>query len=168
MGRTGITTAQREWLISIAQAALAAEHVWPNMAGCEAALESSYGQSALARQDNNLFGMKQHVHPVAGTVILPTHEVLSGVDVMVKAAFVKYATIAECFEDRMETLLRLAPHYPHYAAALTATDSAVYIQEVSKSWSTDPTRASKVLAIYGEAFPYGNTEAVNDVMAGEN
>lgn len=132
-------------------AATQAGHVFPHMAAAEAALESGYGKSGLAALDNNLFGMKQHSHPEYGTVNLPTKEFESGQWVTVEAAWVKYPDWASCFLDRMATLTRLAPVYPHYAAALAATDPITYLSEVSATWSTDPERAAKVLAIYQEA-----------------
>jgi flagellum-specific peptidoglycan hydrolase FlgJ len=141
---------QIEWLGNVAAEAAKAEHVHPDMAACEAALESGFGSSALAREGNNLFGMKQHMHPIFGTVILPTREFLNDQWVEVNCKWVKYETMEECFADRMETLYRLRDAYPHYGLALAATDPIVYINEVSQSWSTDPARSAKVQAIYHE------------------
>lgn len=119
------------------------------MAAAEAALESNYGQSELARDANNLFGMKQHFHPVYQTMTLPTREFEKGEWEKVPGArWVKYPDLASCFADRLSTLKRLAPVYPHYAAALDASDPYGYINEVSATWSTDPLRAAKVIAIY--------------------
>jgi flagellum-specific peptidoglycan hydrolase FlgJ len=132
-------------------------HIFPAMAACEAALESTYGASGLAKSDNNLFGMKQHKHPVFGTHSLPTREWV-GVDkdtdsvkdgwIVVNAAWVSYPTWSDCFADRMATLQRLASVYPHYKAALDAPDAGSFVVEVSKTWSTDPNRGAKVLEIY--------------------
>jgi len=133
---------------SVADAAKAAEHVWPDMASSEAALESGYGASALARESNNLFGLKQRSHPIYGSVMMPTREFLNGLWTEVNVEFVKYDTLAECFEDRMETLTRLRNVYPHYDAALKAADPVTYIFQVSASWSTDPLRSQKCLDIY--------------------
>lgn len=145
-----ITNQQRSWLDETYKEALASAHVWPQMAACEAALESGFGSSKLARVDLNLFGMKQHEHPTYGTVQLPTREFLDGQWEIVEDNFVKYDSLEECFDDRMATLKRLAPHYAHYAAAISAPSAIDYVNEVSKSWSTDPARASKVIAIYND------------------
>ena len=139
---------QEQFLRKAWQAAVDAHHIFPEMAACEAALESGYGHSQLATQDNNLFGMKQHLHPLYGTVSLPTREFLSGEWEAVEANWVKYPDWQSCFEDRMQTLRRLAPVYSHYRAALAAPDKESYITQVSLTWSTDPKRAEKVLAIY--------------------
>jgi hypothetical protein len=48
----------------------------------------------------------------------------------------------------MELLHRLAASYPEYQAALAATTGHDFIVHVSRSWSTDPDRAGKVLSVY--------------------
>lgn len=143
-----MTDAQKQFLDKASAAASQATHPFPRMAAVEAALESGYGLSGLASEDNNLFGMKQHVHPIYGTVSLPTHEFEKGEWIEVDADWVKYPDWQTCFFDRLATLTRLQMAYPHYNAALRAQDVETYIREVSASWSTDPQRANKCLAIY--------------------
>jgi flagellum-specific peptidoglycan hydrolase FlgJ len=139
---------KKQFLDKARAQAIQSGHVFPDMAACEAALECGFATSALAIKYNNLFGMKQHEHPVYGTVVLPTKEFLNHGWVVVNASWVTYPDYASCFKDRMDTLQRLQHVYPHYGAALSATDPITYINEVSKSWSTDPDRAAKVIAIY--------------------
>jgi flagellum-specific peptidoglycan hydrolase FlgJ len=143
---------EQQFLVRMATAAKAAGHIFPEMAACEAALESGFGKSGLAALDNNLFGMKQHKHPVYGTHVLPTKEFENGEWITVQALWVKYPDYTTCFTDRMATLTRLAPAkgFEHYAAALAAKDAQTYVREVSAKWSTDPHRADKVLVIYEE------------------
>lgn len=151
-----MNTAQLEFLKSAADQAARAGHPFPRMAAAEAALESNYGNSELARDACNLFGMKQHAHPIYGTLTLPTREWENGPDghaidgrwTTVGAKWVSYPTWAACFADRKATLGRLANAYPHYAAALRAQDPQTYITEVSRSWSTDPERGAKCLSIF--------------------
>jgi flagellum-specific peptidoglycan hydrolase FlgJ len=145
-----MTPQQKDFLRRAYAAAKAAGHVFPEFAACEAALESGFGHSQLASQDRNLFGMKQHQHPVFGTATLPTREFLSDKWVTLNSNWIVYPEWSDCFADRMATLKRLAPNYPHYAAALRAPDGASFVEEVSKTWSTDPQRGEKVLAIYNE------------------
>jgi lysozyme len=153
-----MNTTQRNFLDRATAEAVKASHPFPRMAAAEAALESNWGNSSLARDDNNLFGTKQHAHPIFGTVNLPTREWVNGPDghstdgrwVSVTAHWVQYPDWAACFGDRLATLQRLANAYPHYAAALRAPDPQTYIAEVSKTWSTDPDRGKKVLSIYQE------------------
>jgi flagellum-specific peptidoglycan hydrolase FlgJ len=143
-----ISAQEQGWLLITYEAAIKSGHIYPAMAACEAALESDWGRSVLAVKALNVFGCKQHVHPEYGTLNLPTREFLDHAWVTVEAAWIEFPDLATCFTDRMATLTRLAPHYPHYAAALAAKDPVTYINQVSMSWSTDPQRATKVLSIY--------------------
>jgi flagellum-specific peptidoglycan hydrolase FlgJ len=137
-----------EFLPKALAEAKAAGHIFPGFAAAEAALESAWGRSKLAVEANNLFGQKQHTHPDHGTLILPTKEFLSGRWVTVSAEWEKFDSWRESFSARMDTLRKLAPKYPHYANALAATTGEKFVEEVSKSWATDPNRAAKVLATY--------------------
>ena len=141
---------QRAFLDKATAEAQKVNHPFPQMAAAEAALESSWGNSQLAREANNLFGMKQHAHPVCGTVTLPTQEFLDGKWMACSARWVEYPDWSACFADRLATLQRLSNAYPHYKAAIEAQDPETFIREVSKTWSTDPRRAEKVLSIYQE------------------
>lgn len=160
---------QRRWVFVVVGLAESVKHIYPRMAACEAALESDYGDSVLARLGFNLFGMKQHKHSIYGTVNLPTKEYLQGEWKGIIGRWVEYPNIEECFADRMQTLIRLRDVYPSYQAALLAKTPEDYIREVSKTWSTDPQRAEKVLAIYKEVFPVpNNSEEVREAVTGEN
>lgn len=139
---------QTHFLTVVYQAAKQSAHIFPGAAAAEAALESEWGLSELAVKDFNLFGQKQQVHPIYGTVHIPTKEFLNHHWVVVDAAWIVFPNWAASFGSRMDTLRRLASAYPHYDAALEATTPEVFVTEVSKSWSTDPDRAKKVLDIY--------------------
>ena len=141
---------QRNFLDRATAEAEKARHPFPKMAAAEAALESNWGNSGLARDANNLFGMKQHAHFIYGTMNLPTREFLNGEWIQAVAHWVKYPDWATCFADRLATLERLSNALPHYKAALNAPDPETYVAEVSKTWSTDPDRGKKVLSIYEE------------------
>lgn len=148
---------QKAFLQKACAEAIKAGHPFARMAACEAALESNYGNSVLAADGNNLFGMKQHCHAVYGTMSLPTREFLNTAWVTVSANWVRYPDWASCFADRLATLQRLANAFPHYSAALHATDPITYVQQVSQTWSTDPQRAAKVISIFND---WGNTPNV--------
>lgn len=142
----------KTWLFNTAAQAASGGHIWSQYAACEAALESNYGQSQLALKGNNLFGQKYRQGCPYGELDLPTREFLNGEWVNTTAHWIAYPDIATCFRDRMATLARLRNGYPHYGNALNATDGVTYVREVSQTWSTDPTRADKVLSIYTEYF----------------
>ena len=127
---------------------MAAGHVFPEFAACEAALESAWGQSRLATEANNLFGQKQSHPPVGEGLQLPTKEYAHGAWLTVPALWVKFADWQECFAARMALLARLGHAYPAYSAALAAKDGKDFVTLVSRRWSTDPRRAEKVLAVW--------------------
>ena len=143
-------TLQNLFLLKAAAAARAAGHLFPEYAACEAALESGWGLSHLAVEANNLFGQKQAHPPLhdTETMTLPTREFLHGAWVSVQANWVKFPDWESCFRERMALLRSLAPVWPNYAAALRVTTGEQFITEVSRTWSTDPARAGKVLAVY--------------------
>lgn len=146
-----MNTIQKAFLIKAEAAADRALHIYPAYAACEAALESYYGRSVLARDYNNLFGMKQHAHPVYETCCLPTREFEKGEWIAIRdAKWVAYPDWDACFRDRMETLHRLASIYPNYLKALGAGTGTEYVNAVSATWSTDPKRGHSVLEIYDQ------------------
>lgn len=141
---------QTKFLIKASQQAAQAGHVYPDMAACEAALESAYGTSALAIEGSNVFGTKQHKVPIYETMSLPTREYINGQYVQAPALWVKYPDLAACFADRVSTLKRLSVFFQNYNDALVAPNPIAYVTAVSRSWSTDPDRAAKCIAIYNE------------------
>jgi len=159
-----IITPQDSFLRQASAAARAAGHIFPDYAACEAALESTWGQSRLAREANNLFGQKLSLDDAAGIgtpgatagipgvsagiLDMPTQEFLHGRWLTVTAHWARFADQAACFRARMALLRRLEHSYPAYARALAATTGEAFIEEVSRGWSTDPQRAAKVLAIH--------------------
>lgn len=143
-----LTTKQQNDLVECFHAAQQSGHIWPAYAACEGALESAWFTSSLYVRANNIFGTKQHTQPIYGTLSLPTKEFLNGQWVSINANWVSYPNLAASFTDRMNTLRRLAPSYPHYAAALSATTGEEYVTQVSLSWSTGPSRGADALAIY--------------------
>ena len=146
---------EQEFLERAVAAAKAAGHVWPEHAACEAALESAWGASALAVQANNLFGQKQTKPPMAGTgtVEMQTRECYNGEWFTVPAQWVKFADWAGSFAARMRLLRAAAAEHPHYAEALAAQTGEGFVRAVSATWSTDPQRAEKVMAVYKQHFP---------------
>ena len=141
---------QSLFLDRAATAARAAHHIFPEYAACEAALESGWGRSKLAIEASNLFGQKQSHPALAGTqtITMPTREYLHQHWTTVLANWAKFSNTTDCFAARMALLERLSGSYPNYRAALAAATGEQYVVAVSKSWSTDPERAGKVLAIY--------------------
>jgi flagellum-specific peptidoglycan hydrolase FlgJ len=141
-----------EFLVKATAAARAASHIYPEYAACEAALESGWGASKLALEANNLFGQKQPHPPRGVAYTLPTREFLHGTWTTVSAQWMSFPNWRAAFAERMALLRSLAAEYPHYRDALSAAAGDQFIRQVSLSWSTDPDRAEKVLAIYRKHF----------------
>ena len=133
-------------------------HVWPEYAACEAALESNWGESRLAKFGNNLFGRKVSKNWTGQTLSIKTWEDLNRdgqrePEEIVDARWAKFNSWDECFRDRMAVLTALAPKFPDYAVALDAKDGESFVINVSRTWATDPNRAAKVLQIHRAHFP---------------
>lgn len=158
------TPQQIEALARVYAAAVASGCLFPQAQACEVMVETTWLTSELGVTDNNLFGCKQHTHPIYGTVNLPTREFLNGEWVVENDDFVKYPSLADSFADRMNTLRTLSVavnpktvllEYPHYAAALAATTPEDFLTEVSQTWSTDPTRAvscALIMHVHSDIF----------------
>ena len=141
-----------EFLTKAAAAARAAQHIFPEYAACEAALESAWGSSTLAREANNLFGQKQSHPPRGNSFALDTREFLSGEWVTVPAQWMIFVDWEASFAERMAVLRGSQMMFPHYRAALLAQTGDQFIEQVSQSWSTDPERAQKVLSVFRDHF----------------
>lgn len=144
------TTQQIEALKSFYEAAKQSGHIFPAAAAAEACVETTWGTSKLYLQAINPFGEKQDSrHPRYGTLSMLTKEFLHNTWVTVNADWIKYPTLSASFQDRMQTLIRLAPlpGYEHYKAALVATTPEQYLTEVSAKWSTGPERGSECISI---------------------
>jgi flagellum-specific peptidoglycan hydrolase FlgJ len=142
------TQAQLEQLKAFADAARVAKHIFPEMAACEAVIETGWGTSTLYLRYRNIFGQKQSHSPIFTSVRMPTTEYENGKPRGMRADFVVFPTAMEAFEARMALLTRLATNYPNYNSALHAADPEEFVTMVSRSWSTDPDRAKNCIAIY--------------------
>jgi flagellum-specific peptidoglycan hydrolase FlgJ len=113
------------------------------IAVAQAALESAWGESELARIANNYFGIKAHGE--RESIALPTMEVVAGVAERVTANFARYASMAECFADR-DALLGRAGCYAEARAVVQAPEE--FARALARRWATDPEYAEKLLAVY--------------------
>lgn len=143
----------QDFLPKAIAAAKAGGHIFPDWAACEAAVESGWGQSQLAREANNLFGQKAPHFPPPGwsypSIHLPTHEWEHGELVEVSnVAWPAFPDWATSFRERMELLRRLSMQYSDYMMALHAPDGETFVRRVSATWSDDPHRADKVVEIH--------------------
>jgi flagellum-specific peptidoglycan hydrolase FlgJ len=128
----------------------------------QAILESNWGESRLAREAHNYFGIKAHGDHA--WIELPTWEVLHGLPVRVRARFARYDSMAACFADRDRIVLRAACYA---AARACAADPEAFARALAAYWATDPKYAEKLLAIHREFeldkinIHHGGTEKLN-------
>src|SRR5690606_272983 len=144
-GWGGLVANQRDFIESIAEAARAEQRkhrLFASVTIAQAALESAWGQSKLARGANNLFGIKG-TGP-AGNVEMPTWEVVNGQRVETTARFRRYHSRAECIEDRSRILTTLS-RYRDVLEAGTWREQAKALQACG--WATDPGYADKLVGI---------------------
>lgn len=99
------------------------------------------GLSGLAYKDKNLFGVKGQ--GTAGSSYYPTKEFQGGRYVTVNAAFRKYNSFSEAFDDRAKFLSG-----PRYQKAFTGAKSVNDYANGLKSagYATDPNYANKLLS----------------------
>jgi flagellum-specific peptidoglycan hydrolase FlgJ len=139
------TRAQQAFITEVAPGAMAAQRRYGVPAAvtvAQAIDESGWGQSELAAQDHNLFGIKG-TGP-AGSVPLPTQEYVNGQPVSTSAAFRVYHNVAESIDDHGRLLARSGyyeqamadrQHPDRFAAALTGV------------YATDPNYGANLISL---------------------
>lgn len=137
----------REEFIAAATAAAvsssAASGFPPGVTVAQAALESAWGNSELARAANNFFGIK--ARPSHDAIELPTTEYVNGSAARIAAKFAKYASMLECFAER-DSMIASLPQYQEARAGVG--DPATFVRALARHWATDPSYAEKILLVY--------------------
>ncbi|MBO0885292.1 MAG: glycoside hydrolase family 73 protein [Mycobacterium sp.] len=112
----------------------------------QAILESDWGRSRLARQGNNLFGIKALNGPGSdGVVTLATWEHLGGGDVIVQAPFRAYKTLEQSIDDHGKFFISNRRYSAALAVARDAKAFARAIQDAG--YATDPNYANKLIGL---------------------
>jgi flagellum-specific peptidoglycan hydrolase FlgJ len=139
------TTAQRAFISEVAAGAVAAQQKYGIPAAvtiAQAIDESGWGQSALAAQDNNLFGIKGS--GPAGSVMLPTSEYENGQWVSVVAPFRVYSNVAESIDDH-SLLLATGSSYKQAMADRQSPDA--FANDLTGVYATDPNYGANLITI---------------------
>ena len=100
LNTAGLTAAQKAFLDSIHDGAISTWKqygVLPSLTAAQAIIESGWGQSSLASQYHNLFGIKGSYN--GHSVTLPTREVYGGTSVMINDAFRAYENNSQSVQD---------------------------------------------------------------------
>lgn len=110
----------------------------------QAILESAWGESGLAKQANNLFGIKG-VGP-AGSVSMPTTEVISGVPTKVVAQFRAYHSWGESIADHTQLILAGTRDNPTRYHGVLGSDYRTASVEIWRGgYATDPKYPDKLI-----------------------
>lgn len=139
---------KKEFIAAASAAALACSRTSGLPAGvtvAQAALESAWGRSQLARLANNYFGIK--AYGGKPSLELPTVEVLEGQARRIKAGFARYNSMAECFSDRDRLILKMRCYAE---ARACAAEPLRFIEALARHWATDPHYAERLQRVYLE------------------
>lgn len=119
--------------------------LYPSVMIAQGILESSGGQSALASNYNNIFGVKY----TSGTpVYLPTQEYLNGVGTNVVEPFQSYSSVYEACVAQAQ-MLRSSSYYSGVWRENTSSYSEATAW-LEGRYATDPTYASKLNSVIAE------------------
>ena len=139
------TNAQQAFIQQVAPGAIAAQREYGVPAAvtiAQAIDESGWGQSQLAAQDNNLFGIKGS--GPAGSVMLPTQEFANGQWVTISAPFRVYSSVAQSISDH-SLLLATASSYKQ--AMADRADPDVFANDLTGVYATDPNYGASLISI---------------------
>jgi flagellum-specific peptidoglycan hydrolase FlgJ len=137
--------AQTAFINAVVPGAMASQRTYGVPAAvtiAQAIEESNWGQSQLASQDHNLFGMKG-TGP-AGSVTLPTQEFQDGQWVSTNAAFRVYHNVAESIADHGRLLANSG--YYQQAMAVRGAPNA-FADALTGVYATDPGYGSKLISL---------------------
>lgn len=110
----------------------------------QAALESAWGASKLAKRGCNLFGVKADRAWKGPAIYMDTAEVINGQRMMVPAAWRCYDGWLPCLIDRAEFFKR----NPRYAACWRETTGEGWARAVAAAgYATDPDYAAKIISV---------------------
>ena len=131
-------------LTSAAVASAKATGVPASITIAQAALESAWGESGLAKAGNNLFGIKADSLWRGQTLTMNTKEFIKGQWVMVPALWRKYPSWQASIDDHAAFLKR----NPRYKACFLCTTAQAFAQAlVQAGYATDPDYANKLIAL---------------------
>lgn len=120
----------------------------------QAALESAWGESKLAKAGKNLFGVKADKSWTGPVVLMPTREFIDGKWITIDAGWREYEDWQECLDDHSRFLM----NNKRYKVAFSHTDGPGFADEVARAgYATDPDYAKKIKQIISAH----NLEALN-------
>ena len=139
------TSGQQAFIAAVAPGALAAQRQYGIPAAvtiAQAIDESGWGQSQLASEDHNLFGIKGS--GPSGSVLRPTQEYQNGQMVTVNAPFRVYSTVAQSITDH-SLLLATGSSYKQAMADRRSPDA--FANDLTGVYATDPNYGASLITI---------------------
>lgn len=140
---------QQDFLNKIKQGAIDGwknHKVLPSISGAQGALESAWGESGLAKEANNLFGIKGDYK--GESVTMETSEVVDGKWIKVDAQFRKYPSWDESVEDHGNFFTSTEWRKGNYSKVIGGTNYKTVAQELSNAgYATDPGYPGKLTNI---------------------
>ncbi len=137
----------QEFIDQIAKAAQAVAKqsgVPASLSIAQAALESGWAESGLAKTGNNLFGIKADSRWRGETLTLPTKEFIKGQWVVVPAKWRKYASWQASIDDHAAFLKQ----NQRYAPCFSCLTAEAFVRALAKAgYATDPLYADKVIGV---------------------
>jgi flagellum-specific peptidoglycan hydrolase FlgJ len=152
MGGSAVNQFQSDFMKMAVPAAIASEAatgVPASITIAQAILESGWGQSGLAKQANNFFGIKAAAHVAPDSYIqLPTEEIVMGRAVAENAEFMKYKSAADSFTAHGLLLAQASRYAPAMAVRGNPAQFAAELQR--GGYSTNPNYADDLMCIVAE------------------
>ena len=127
-----------------AQASAKASGVPASVTVAQAALESAWGESKLARFGHNLFGVKADAAWKGEVLTMQTREFQAGKWITIPANWRKYADWLECINDHAAFLRK----NKRYSIALATTTAEAFARALQTAgYATDPEYGKKLVAV---------------------
>ena len=133
-----------EKIAPIAQDEQQKYHIFASITIAQAALESNWGQSELATQYYNLFGVKSDTGG-----LMTTKEYVNGQWIVVRARFAIYQSWRESIEQHTALLVNgTSWDSSHYQAVISANNYVEAAQALQqRGYATDPNYAQKLISL---------------------
>ena len=123
---------------------------FPGIVAAQASLESSHGTSELARETNNLFGIKKWKDNQQSKNFATKEDYGGEKQVSEKSDFVVYNSIG----DSLDGYIDFIQNNPRQASALEAKTSEEYAQKLQdNTYATDENYAKKIIKIRNDYLP---------------
>lgn len=136
-----------ERIATYAQELQSAYGILPSVVIGQAILESNWGQSTLASEYNNLFGMKAYGNQLK--INLETQEYINEEWITIQGDFKIYNSWEESMDDHTQLFLKGVDWnprlYEHVLLAKNYKEAAQALQDAG--YATDPTYAQKVIDV---------------------